>query len=105
MVIMKICSFYTSGLTISNLSFEAYLWDMKLKYQQSFEVIQIMEEQPEDIDIVMTTAGVERLFSIVDIYSSHFPYLISNLSFDEERVSIAKEGAHMAKDSAAQLLN
>jgi hypothetical protein len=31
---------------------------------------------------------VERLFSIVDIYWSHFPYLISNLSFDEERVSI-----------------
>ena len=102
---MKICSFYTSGLTISNLSFEAYLGDMKLKYQQSFEVIQIMEEQPEDIDIVMTTAGVERLFSIVDIYWSHFPYLISYLSFDEERVPIAKGSTHMAKDTAAQLLN
>ncbi len=102
---MKICSFYTSGLTISNLSFEVYLEDIKLKYQESFEVIQIMEERPEDIDIVMTTAGVERLFSIIDIYSSHFPYLISNLSFDEERVPIAKESAHMAKDTAAQLLN
>jgi hypothetical protein len=31
---------------------------MKLKYLQSFEVIQIMEEQPEDIDMVMTIAGV-----------------------------------------------
>jgi hypothetical protein len=90
MVMMKICSFYTSDLTISKLSFKAYLGDMKLKYLESFEVIQIMEEQPEDIDIVMTIAGVERLFSIVDIYWSHFPYLISNLSFDEERVSIAR---------------
>ena len=90
MVIMKICNFYTSGLTISKLSFKAYLGDMKLKYLESFEVIQITEEeQPEDIDIVMTIAGVKRLFSIVDIiYWSHFPYLISNLSFDEERVSI-----------------
>jgi hypothetical protein len=90
MVMMKICSFYTSTLTISKLSFKAYLGDMKLKYLESFEVIQIMEEQPEDIDIVMTIAGVERLFSIVDIYWSHFPYLISNLSFDEERVPIAR---------------
>ena len=84
MVMMKICNFYTSGLTISKVSFKIYLVDMKLKYLESFKVIQIMEEQPEDTDIVMTIAEVERLFSIVDIYSSHFPYLISNLSFDEE---------------------
>ena len=105
MIMMEICKFYTSGLTISKLSFKIYLRDMKLKYQESFEVIQIMEEQPEDIDIVMTIAGVERLFSIIDIYWSHFPYLISNLSIDEERVPIAKEVAYIDKDTAAQLLN
>ncbi|MFL6402015.1 MAG: hypothetical protein ACJ71M_00845 [Nitrososphaeraceae archaeon] len=65
---MKICNFYTSDLTISKLSFKTYLGDMKLKYLESFVVIQIVEEQPEDIEIVMTTAGVERLFSIVNIY-------------------------------------
>jgi hypothetical protein len=43
MVMMKICIFYTSGLTISKLSFKAYLGDMKLKYVESFEVIQIMK--------------------------------------------------------------
>ncbi|HYX56203.1 MAG TPA: hypothetical protein VE818_08595 [Nitrososphaeraceae archaeon] len=53
----------------------------------------------------MTIAGVETLFSIVDIYWSHFQYLILNLSFDEERMPIAKEGEHMAKDTAVQLLN
>jgi hypothetical protein len=53
MVILKICNFYISGLTISKLSFKAYLVDMKLKYLESFEVIQIRKEQPEDIDLVI----------------------------------------------------
>jgi len=38
--------------------------------------------------VVIDVEEVERLLSIVDRYWSYFPYLISNLSNDEESVSI-----------------
>jgi hypothetical protein len=38
--------------------------------------------------IVMKIAEVERFISITNMYWSYLPYLISNLSFDEERISV-----------------
>jgi hypothetical protein len=36
----------------------------------------------------MKIAEVERFISITNMYWSYLPYLISNLSFDEERISV-----------------
>lgn len=61
---------YCKSYKITDFEYELFLHDAtKIKY------------------IVMDIAEVERFISIVNIYWSYFPHLISNLSFDEDIIS------------------
>jgi len=61
---------YCKSYKIANFEYQLYLHDStKIRY------------------IVMGIAKVERFISITNMYWSYFPYLVSNLSFDDERIS------------------
>ena len=62
---------YCNSYKIADFTYELFLHDFT---RIEYEIIPIIE--------------LEKFISLVDRYWSYFSYLISNMSFDEERITV-----------------